>query len=224
MRPVPCVLFLHLPRTGGTTLSQIARSHYAPGEVQVLDDKGRARFAAMSDHERRRLRFVRGHFRYGFHREFPQRCQYVTLIRDPVDRMVSLYRKMRRTPSHAHHELAKELSLGDYLRRGFQGGPANEQTWRVSGTPKDFSEMTEDDLHLAARNLRRFAVVGVTEQFDDFLASLHRSFDWPVTEYRRYEVSTEPPPELGADVLALIEERFSLDRQLHDYAARSAMR
>ena len=38
---------------------------------------------------RRRARAVTGHLHYGVHRHMPQTCEYITMLRDPVARVVS---------------------------------------------------------------------------------------------------------------------------------------
>jgi len=58
------LIFLHIPKTAGTTLNRIIEWQYNPVSIFTVDPKGIratiARFKTFSDERRRRLQVVRG--------------------------------------------------------------------------------------------------------------------------------------------------------------------
>src|SRR5438128_2361305 len=82
--------------------------------------------------ERARLRCIGGHLYYGLHEHLVQTSCYLTLLRDPIERMVSLYYYCRRRPDLPLHGDAMRLSLTGFLRRATPSA-GNVQTRFLSG-------------------------------------------------------------------------------------------
>src|SRR5919108_6323105 len=116
------LIFLHIPKTAGTTLNRIIEWQYSPFAIYTMDPyRIRAtaeRFKRLPETRRRRLRVVRGHMLYGIHEFLPQGATYITMLRDPVARVLSSYYFILRRPLHPlHRKMKKErLSVEDYLR------------------------------------------------------------------------------------------------------------
>jgi hypothetical protein len=110
MRP-PLWVFLHMPKTGGTTFKAHLERYLSWDEQLVeFSDWGRryraerdlAEFADRPEEERSRAVVLAGHrLNYGAHRLVPgeRDVRYITFLRDPAERCVSLYnfRKSRGT-------------------------------------------------------------------------------------------------------------------------------
>src|SRR5271155_2663578 len=99
------VVFLHIPKTAGTTLTHILqRSHPArlvcksTGMPEQLDA-----LMEMPAEARAALSLVTGHFPYGIHRHFARPVTYVTFLRRPVDRVISAYYYALSMPDHYLH-------------------------------------------------------------------------------------------------------------------------
>jgi hypothetical protein len=68
--------------------------------------------------------------RFGLHKFFPQPCTYITILRDPVDRVISLYYFILRNPDNAVHNevVSKNMSLKDWVSSGITTLVNNNQT------------------------------------------------------------------------------------------------
>jgi hypothetical protein len=82
------LIFLHIPKTAGTSFNHILRDIYGKSFYRVKPG-GKWRKA-------KRLpvstRCVTGHMPYGIHKKWKlEDFQYVTLLRYPVDRIISLW-------------------------------------------------------------------------------------------------------------------------------------
>ena len=118
-------LFLHIPKAAGQTLYRILERNY-PGAGNWLFDPGNAQetlqqLQCMEEEPRRQLRVCRGHFPFGLHRIVNGPYTYVTILRHPVDRMISHYHYVKEYgPAHYLYEAirAHGWSLGEYVSSG----------------------------------------------------------------------------------------------------------
>ncbi|MEO8481098.1 MAG: hypothetical protein ABI634_02740 [Acidobacteriota bacterium] len=201
MRPpdTRALFFLHIPKTGGTSLRDLLSPRFAPSEVLAFERKDPA--AALTDKLARidRSAFVHGHIPYALVNHFARRPCVVTILRDPIDRAVSAFRYMRLqapamteaakagsvSPARARdYAAAARLSLGDFLRDEPAAAArhlGNLQTWLLS-TPHlterfDYSDdyqvaIAADDLTRAKQHLAACDVVVLTERLDESLPLL----------------------------------------------------
>lgn len=114
------LVFLHLPRTGGTSLHEALAPLFLPTE------RCPERFAnleRLSSEEMARYRFFSGHYRFDELRLIPHQRFLCTVLRDPQARILSLYHFWRRHRDEVveKHQLigaklARSLDLLDFLR------------------------------------------------------------------------------------------------------------
>jgi hypothetical protein len=233
-------LFLHLPKTAGTTLKACLYDEYA-----VASDEGDTWFRdgiyyfPYGFHKARRPRFTRrvraalahddlravtGHFWFGLHRHVPRPSVYVTLLRDPVERVVSLYHHVLKVEGELLHEevVARGASLAEFVAGFGCREVDNDQTRRIAGVEPPFGEVDGAVLAQAQRNLREFAFVGVTERFDESLVALRRRLGWEYVLYLPALVNRERPAvsSLPPETVAAVAARNEHDAALYEYANR----
>ena len=166
-------IFVHIPKTAGTTLARIIDRHY-PTETRLLLERhheGIAEFRALPEAHRAELRLVRGHIPYGLHADLPQPTTYFTMLREPIDRIVSYYYFVQREQRHYLYDYANTpgMTLKRYVEDRVSLQMDNMQTRLLSGvwTEPGYGECDETTLLQAKRNLEQhFCVVGLTERFD----------------------------------------------------------
>jgi hypothetical protein len=231
---VPTLIFLHIPKTGGSTLDAIIDANYPPASIFSVQSPIRdslAAFRALPPAERERLRVIRGHGVQGVHRELERPCAYATLLRDPVDRVLSQYYFIRESPNHPRHRelLARGATLLEYLRAGLNPQADNGQVRSISGVGDGtadeipFGTCTRAMLDDATRRLEtEFALVGVTERFDEFLALAGRMLGWRHCQYVRRKVTRSRPlaVSLTPEERAAVGACTLLDRELYATARR----
>jgi hypothetical protein len=225
----PRLLFLHIPKTAGSTLRRIIERRYGRRAVFSVGEATGAdidRLAGMTPQQLERIRAVVGHFPFGLHALLPDASTYVTLLREPADRIVSHFYYAART---SESPLFAEIeATGRNLRRYVEEAPAaawfnNGQT-RLLGSidPRDAAPADRSTLDRAkARLLSDFAIVGLAERFDESLARIAARFAWPPgTRYGSEKISTNRVPlsEVSAEDLAVIRTRNALDEELYRFA------
>lgn len=220
----PLLIFLHLPKTGGGTLSDVLRREYGQRAVlELYDSSYGEEVASLLPGSGDTVRVVIGHLYFGIHAFLPNSAQYVTLLREPVERVVSHYYFVRNDPTHYLYETAQQLNLHDFVIARGAHEPNNDQTRLLSG--KRFAAspgaFPDEMLAEAKENLsRHFAVVGLTEAFDESLLLMQRTFGWRRPYYMRRNVGRNRPgidalPDATIDVIRASNE---LDIELYHYA------
>lgn len=223
--PDAALIFLHIPKTAGSSLSKIIKQHYSKSETATLDKAGIARFKSLPAEQRARYRLIQGHLYFGLHRFIPRASTYVTFLRHPIERALSFYYYARTTPDHYLYPVltSEDVDLNGMLARDLTIELQNHQTRMLAGNEWQNPQcaVTRTTLERAQENLRsHFRVVGLQEEFDASLLLLHRAFGWPVRSYARENVTEGKPREKPLDIETqrLLEEKNSFDLELYAYA------
>src|SRR6185436_7498297 len=168
------LVFLHIPKAAGSTLDSLLAQRFDPARTLTIRNsvKQIEELKALSGEERAKLDLIKGHFPYGIHEHLPRPCEYITMLRDPVERMISHYYYVLRTRGHYLHELVttKGIGLKDYAVGGLSEELDNGQVRLISGCGRrpPYGACSREFLELAKQNLReRFALVGLAERFDE---------------------------------------------------------
>jgi hypothetical protein len=145
------LIFLHIPKAAGTSLHRIIGRQYPQPSIFSIDGAdvygSIEEFKGLSESQRARIACLKGHMPFGLHRYLPQPCAYITFLRDPIDRIVSHYYFVLRTPSHYLYEqvTSQRMTLDDYVRSGISGELSNGQTKLLAGDeenpPSDMLEV-----------------------------------------------------------------------------------
>ena len=182
-------------------------------------------FLALSEAERGQFKMIRGHMGYGLHQFVPHPCQYFTILRDPVERVISTYFYIKQLPSHFLYNTFKagNLTLKDYVEGNYSTMVDNGQTRMLAGGDGNILEgvCTPEMFEQAKENLRRsFVVVGLTERFDESLLLLRHQFGWRKLFYRRKNVSLNRlgKEALEPETLEAILAMNQYDWALYEYA------
>jgi len=198
------VIFLHISKTGGTTLRSIIQRQYRAEHIYDLDpsyftsdahlyeDIAQVRLQQLrqvSEADKRQLYCFFHPRGYGIHEIIPQPTQYLTLLRDPIDRYISSYYFAVNMKGHILHDELK--AQGITLESMFDHYPVdNLQTRRLSGVDDATAPLPDDALERARHNLRHnIRVVGLLDRFDESVLLMQDAFGWDDVRYVRKNVA-----------------------------------
>jgi len=238
----PRIIFMHIPKTGGTTLRAALRRSYADGTFFLPDvpDENDGRylryireevesfqfnedlhkrhlsgFEALDPDAQANVQLFMGHFWYGAHARVPGPCRYFTMLREPIERSLSLY-------AHRVAHQGLTVPIDRYFQTARDWELDNGQTRRLAGLEigNPHQPVTERTLEVAKEHLAMFGAVGVTERFNETVLAITTSIARPTLEYGWDNPSSDRAQRDALDpaVLRVHIERNEYDTELHRYA------
>ena len=180
-------VFLHIQKTAGTSIVDLAREAYGSNEItshgdfmlppkhldELLDARGTSPPNLLN------RRFISGHFGYDYASHFMKQRYSFTFLRDPVERVLSFYYfcRQRAPQEYEIYSLAQRLTLDQFLLLGFERPSVkaciwNNQTWQLANgyghtNGRNILSYEPDEmLALAMLHLNFFSYVGFAENFE----------------------------------------------------------
>lgn len=214
------LIFLHIPKACGTTLIKLLTRWFDRDAIYMIGTRAREEvmndLSAKTRDKHSAIRLIVGHAAFGLHEAFGEPgASYITVLRDPVERLLSHFYYARRNPRHPLHPALASGALGiiELAERR-----ANLQTRYLGGA----LETTPDETTLAAakENIRNhFVVAGVAERFDETVILLHRVFGRRLFPFASENVSVnrEAIASLDASMLRALRDLHALDYALYDF-------
>ncbi|MDQ4142578.1 MAG: hypothetical protein M3198_02360, partial [Actinomycetota bacterium] len=148
-----------------------------------------------------------------------------TLLRHPVDRVSSLYHHVLKHPDYSdfhRYVVSNEISLEEFVSGLSCKEADNGQVRRISGRDPEVGRCSTKMLEEAKANLRNcFALVGITERFNETLVLLSRALGWQLAPYVPQQVNPQRPSRdsLPPKVDDVIMRRNDLDLDLYRYGS-----
>jgi Galactose-3-O-sulfotransferase len=248
VQPAILILF-HMPKTGGTTMGSILERCF-PGDLHFNVDVGNpdsaiwiasrakiaAKYNALPAEAKQSFRAVcYCHIPMGLHTLFDRPAKYFTIIRHPVDRVISQFFYTKIQSDSPIFEQIKDMTLDQYLDSGLGLDPFDHQVRILSGCReldaphapggKPMSAVPVEDRHLqlAKQNIEEhFLTVAPFEEFATLVVLLKRLYGWKLRKclFDRRNVTVNRPrvKELQAATRRRIEDCNRHDMALYDWA------
>jgi hypothetical protein len=224
------IFFLHIPKCAGTTLTEeIIKKRFKSHERIIFYEHSTGvlidQLKGMAEKEQKKVRCIAGHFAFGIHKYYSARpATYITLLRDPIQRVISHYYFVLRNENHYLHKTVKEknYTLKEYIENKLTIELNNGQTRILAGIGwgAEFGKCPASMLEQAKENLEtHFTAVGVSEKFNEFLQLLNHKLGWEIPKYERQNVSENrlKLEEIDPETLAVVEKYNRLDMELYRY-------
>jgi hypothetical protein len=191
------LIFVHLGRTGGTTMRQevfyrcVERDAvwWTDGKEPGARGGPVDELLALSRKELAKLRVITGHLPFGLRDRlpWPESWHVAVFLRDPVARTVSEYYQVRSSADNPAHDAGLRYPLEEFVRRGC-GLSHNGMSRMLSGEcyGRTF-DSPEAMYRQAVGNAEACSFVGVTERYRESLGRLCRLCGWRMPPVgRRY--------------------------------------
>lgn len=180
-------IFLHLHKSGGTSLMNCIDANYANSNVYVINGKDYRnsynKFKNESISNRKKIDLLRGHHFFGSHDYLRNDAVYFTMLREPISRLCSLYNFL--IEINLYQEINKnDMSFGDFLESGLAMAADNGMTRML--TNNDFDKIPNGKINInlaeeAINNIKeKFIAVGLTEEFDASLKLFKEKLNWTI--------------------------------------------
>ena len=226
----PTLIVVHIPKTAGTTLNHILRRYYHPSAiVDIYDhewDSANVLKKLFSQNETP-IRVIRGHLRFGIHNLINSPSTYITMLRNPIDRIMSHYYHVLREETHPMHKeiVSRNLTIEEYVRCGVILDIDNGQTRQIAGLPQPaIGQCTGELLQRAKAHIdTHFTMVGITERFPESLFCMKVLLGWRSWPfYSKHNIGQDKPIYqcLSRKTRDIIEKHNPFDCELYEYAKK----
>ena len=220
------LLFEHIPKCGGTAVKHFLISQYFNRRIFLINgrnpSKSISHFQALPEKRRYYYDLIVGHGAHKLRQYSHPETLKATIFRDPIDRIVSHYFYVLRSPEHYLHKQVtdRRISLVDYATSNLSQELRNNYVTRFLQISADEAEKNAEDSINRAYNLLReeYAVVGFLEELQDVMDTLTQSLNFHNQfKPKKLNVTGDRPKlaDLDRDVLRTIEEANFLDVELY---------
>jgi hypothetical protein len=217
-----CLCFMHIQKTAGTAFREAIAQQYSASERLYVYPTPPGiwhhHFERIPPAQKKGVRYVAGHFVFGIHAELGIPSRYVTVIRDPVTRIVSHYHHLVRSQSEQirSHGLVRSLEdiletqdvaeLDNLMVRCFSGNGARQCPAGMVG---------RDAYELAIHNLKHFCFIGHQEKSEQAWIGLQQMFGWQSGPLRRLNVANTTTLSVSERTRRAIERYCKFDVMLY---------
>lgn len=222
MKP-PRINFCHVPKTAGGSLSAWLRSQYLPNEVLAYENATEL-FDITDRSLKEDFSLYMGHAGAKFAKRLPEDTINIIVLRDPVDRIISLY----------NYFIYKEVIPRTTSIIDFSSSPNNSMqvsnlmTWMLGA---DFSQAIrnrenqrkksiEDIYKEAINNIELFNIIGFNEELDLFLKRIATTFNLNNIEIGEVNKVEKKITNISKEEREVLENLVDYDFKLYSHAKK----
>jgi len=221
------IIFLHIPKTAGTSLRNLIEQEYSSSQCLPVYQPWPYQPAVLAEMKAKlpAAKILYGHLLFGLHQQLNIEAQYVTFLRDPIERVISFFNHNAYHPNSEYHKAIQNgLSLLKLLKSE-RAPQANNLMTRMLA-PYQPNDLLDDErvFEQALENIdKHFCMVGLMEKFAESVDLLGKKLGWQSSPEIPHlnVVSNKHIQEVDAQTQAALEKYNRLDMLLYEHVSRN---
>jgi len=184
------IFFLHIPKTAGTSLREIIIKNYGIENCYFIYSKGAGfntldDFKSLDKQKINKYKVFMGHVTYNTELFKDIDAEFVTFIRNPIDRIISYYQHIMNNDTKFAEQ---KVSLLRYLENSKDIQLHNHQV-RVLSNLRNLPITNKHLVHAKQNYKNKFLLVGLVEDFHESIKILSKKYKWKFSDNIKANVS-----------------------------------
>ncbi|WP_199621715.1 sulfotransferase family protein [Paenibacillus alkalitolerans] len=202
------LVYLHVPKTAGTGMRIILMNQYQESMKQVYTLEQYEKWHSASQHQSFRCIYIH----LPLYKPFYGRCEYASILRDPVDAVISFFYYLLLVPNN--HLKIHSMSLREFLlsHPDTLCRLVNYQTRYIANHSKS---------HMAIKNIEKyFPIIGTLEKLHETIYLLSKRYGWrnvSVLPYANKNLKRPAKEAVPEELIERLEMITDEDRILYKY-------
>lgn len=227
------IAFIHIPKAAGSSVKQIFQHQYSADDIFFVEGSNPHKSLSKYIETDNYKQIIFGHFDFGFLEKKNSSVKYISIIRNPIDRVISHYYYVKSHPTHYLYQAIQnnQMSLKDYVESGLTNEINNGQVRMFAGAggfhKKFFSQINipygkcnKELLDIAIENINNhFIFIGIQEEFIKSLILIKETLNWKKGLNIQVVNKTKEKPKrenIDKNTLSIIEKYNKLDLTLYE--------
>jgi len=211
------LIVIHIPKAAGTSVKEIFKRWYMDSFYEHYYNEVRAKMPRKLDlvslQSKKKPILIYGHFNqtrgFGIEEYYPNVKQFVTILRDPFERMVSSYFYKKKVSSN----------WKDKSRTPYNGLEEYILAYHSNYLVHFPREVTQDNYKDIIEEY--FVEIGIMESLDESLSKIAKKLGYPYSKsWVEHKNATKRDEEIPSYLQDMFFEKNRLQYEVYDYVAK----